>query len=230
MQQVTRDALSRCRKRTTVSEEPPAEKTYRDFLPENFEFAVADQISPVLRQNLKEAMANGPWPILIHGRPGNGKSSAAAIALASQALKDLRAAQVFGRSEVCSVFWWTWETLVADLLTARKRRDRSFPVRLRGMGEFYRRESFVMERLSNPRYLVVLDDFAVTRLADWDVKLMFELIDRLKSGRVILTSNNSIESMIEKDIIDERVASRLQAGTIIAATGDDRRSGKRVIA
>jgi len=217
LRQVTAEALSKCQKRQPVSDVRP-DPTYLDHLPDAFDFATAGAISPQLRADLKAAIESGPWPILMHGRPGNGKSSAAAIAVASHLLKH-------GQS---SAFFWTWETLVANLLTARKRKDRSFPVK-HGDDWFQRHESFVTKRLADPRCLIVLDDFAVSRLADWDFGLMFELVNCMRTGHVILTSNNSTEQMILKEIIDERIASRLSAGTIITVTGADRRAGKKVI-
>lgn len=200
-------------------------KDYRDFLVPEFAAATADGIEPALRAQLRKAIEDGgPFPILIHGQPGNGKSSAAAIALASH---QLRAHKAGHRHPKTTGFFWVWETVLRDILSARKRKDRSF-LQNPGPNEFWRREAFIWERIKDPSMLVVFDDFGVQVPAEWERGVMFELVNATIGTNTIFTSNNSIEQMQAKGMICGRIASRLNGGTVIANTGDDRRKGKRV--
>jgi DNA replication protein DnaC len=69
--------------------------------------------------------------------------------------------------------------------------------------------------------LVVLDDIA-TREPTWAQREALLAILDARAGRpMVLTGNLSIEQLAE--VVDDRAASRICAGTIIEVTGKDRR-------
>jgi chromosomal replication initiation ATPase DnaA len=55
---------------------------------------------------------------------------------------------------------------------------------------------------------------------------VFRLLNERKDKPTIITSNLSPENIAE--LHDERIASRLRAGTVIEVTADDRRQGRRL--
>jgi DNA replication protein DnaC len=72
------------------------------------------------------------------------------------------------------------------------------------------------------RSLVVLDDVALRdRVSEAQYEVMQEFLSRRQGRPTVITGNLSIEQVAK--VYDDRVASRLAAGTCIEITGEDMR-------
>lgn len=83
-------------------------------------------------------------------------------------------------------------------------------------------ESAVLHEHVRPKFLV-LDDFGAGGLSDHERRFGLELLDRRLNARLatIVTSNWTIDEIGER--MDDRIASRLRAFTVMGFAGVDRR-------
>ena len=70
--------------------------------------------------------------------------------------------------------------------------------------------------------LLVLDDLGIRKPSEGMFHLLFDVLEVRKSKPTIITSNKTLVELCEH-YTDERIFSRLAAGTIMQITGEDRR-------
>lgn len=170
-----------------------------------------DQVDQLLRNLLIDAVHGARrWPVFIFGGTGSGKTSAAACIY-----RDWRKSpELLGTAR-----WWRMENLLSYILKARFNHEgivtylpSGDSVRVTEGGLF---ASFAQADLA------VLDDVGAGEQNQQRTSVLLQLIDSRVGKPMLLTSNMDI-SEIELRYGD-RIASRIVDGTIIHATGEDRR-------
>ena len=69
-----------------------------------------------------------------------------------------------------------------------------------------------------------LDDIGLRRPTEPMQQIFFDVLELRKSKPTVITSNHTPETLAE--LYDDRISSRIFAGTIIALSGEDRREGQ----
>jgi len=140
-----------------------------------------------------------PWPLFLHGEAGSGKTCAA----------------------LCMFDWWggryaDYQDMCANLRLAMK-------------GEAYSSGGYrIFEadiwRPWTKSNLTVLDDFGARQPTDFQYDVLKKAIDTRHQKPAVFISNLNLEQI--DALYDDRVASRLSAGTIVELKGD--RRGEKV--
>jgi len=164
-------------------------------------------IPPVAQQAIL-ACCRGlkPWPLFLTGPAGTGKTCAA-LWLADNAL---------------DAVYWPFAGLAAHLLAARDDE--------RGAAH----QEFEISRIIDGRDLagnltpngglLVLDEIGARQhVSDWQYEILKRILDGRLGKPLLVISNASLADLAT--IYDDRIASRLAAGTIVTFTGTDRRLG-----
>jgi hypothetical protein len=182
---------------------PDSDGNYRDA-PAGIPNVEADwrQIKPELIEIFLEAGQRPAWPVYVWGKPGRGKTSAAAAA--------------FRRWPHGRPSWLRlgeWIRLVQDCKA-------DGPQRFGGSGRPYHADHYWRTRVQEPTLLIV-DDVGVRSATEPQREIITELIDRRGTRPTIYTSNHGIKELGE--VYDGRIASRLLRGIPVELTGPDRR-------
>lgn len=142
------------------------------------------------------------WPLFLHGPAGTGKTSAAL------ALLDYVAGEGF---------FYTANGLADEQIEASK-----------GVLSWHREGLSgtltldMLRRQLGRADLVVVDELATReRVNDWPYQCLLDLLDRRRALPLIVMGNHDL-STVER-IYDDRIASRLAAGTVLHLQGRDRR-------
>jgi DNA replication protein DnaC len=134
------------------------------------------------------AISAGPPPkgFLLWGKPGNGKTLFSCIALNELIFHTARAGRFIGLSR-------------KFFQTLRHTFDEDSPTHGQALP--------IVEQLSSVPFLVI-DDFGVQRDTEWEVEMLYNLIDaRYAEQRLtIVTTNRNVEKV--KDLADGRIYSR----------------------
>lgn len=152
--------------------------------------------------------AKAPWPLMVHGSVGSGKSRFAMLC------HDWYGGAFFDFAALVGEYG----SLRRGTLTA----DGSNMI-LEG-GDWTVREAYWVEALKRPR-IFILDD--IGRRSDSDAATARELLSRLLDAREnqpSLLISNLNPQQIER-LYDDRIASRMCAGTVVKVEGQDRRIG-----
>jgi DNA replication protein DnaC len=157
------------------------------------------QIPKLAREAIRHlAAGESPWPLVLTGSAGTGKTCAALCML------DHAGGLYFTAAELC-------ETII---------RAGKGMVTLRESGRTLCPESLWSE-LASTR-LVVLDEIgARERVSDFAYDVTKRVLDEREGKPLVVISNLGIEALTQ--IYDDRVSSRLAAGTGVVIEGDDRR-------
>jgi len=160
-------------------------------------------MTPDLRDAIRTLIeGNAPWPLLLTGGVGAGKTCAA-LCVADYA---------------AGVRYFTVESACEELIEVQQgRRDDGFCTMT--PAAWWRRNAEVE--------LGVLDELGSReRVTDHHYNLVKRFID-MRHGRPLICITNlplaSVRGPSIQSIYDDRVASRLAAGTVIQVAGDDRR-------
>ena len=178
-------------------------------IPSGFEGATFDGIKPKLSQAIVKAVAEQAWPVFIHGKPGTGKSFALALFYAAW-------------KQTQHAYWYPLETFVADVTQCRG----SGHVAKEYNGQTFDRTESTLWRFAGSDHLWCVDDFGTRDVTNAGFEIVFRLMDTRARLPTIVTSNLSLSQVAT--LYDERISSRLGAGTVIEVTGADRRKGRRV--
>lgn len=169
------------------------------------------QVNPPLQSAIREAVIGAKWPIYLFGDQGRGKTSAMASLY---------------RKVINSSKWLDLQQFVRLVQRARtsddgKVYDFSFSNYGASESDLYRK--FVVD----PQ-VVFVDDVGIRSASESVFEIVYEIVNRRGRRPAIYTSN--VDPQRLRAIYDDRVASRMLAGTIIEVTGADRRiAGTQVI-
>jgi DNA replication protein DnaC len=156
------------------------------------------RVDPRIRKSIEDAVL---WPLYLWGNPGGGKTAIAGLIFMG----------AFGRP--------MWINAIEGMKAVS---TSSFePQPLWGYGAIPLRENEHWEELKE-RSLVVLDDIALRdRVSDAQYEVMQKFLMIRQDRPTVITGNLSIGKIAK--VYDDRVASRIAAGTSIEITGDDMR-------
>ncbi|MCA9073675.1 MAG: ATP-binding protein [Planctomycetaceae bacterium] len=160
------------------------------------------QVDPRILQTMREAVRQQSWPLVIWGNVGSGKTSTAALLYASWSRDDVK--------------WFSAAEFVRVVQTARRDGQVLLPGSVNTVGE----ESIWRVRVDQSS-LVILDDLGTRMPTDSQYEILFELIDRRAGKPLVVSTNHSPDGLA--NIFDERITSRLLAGTVIEFALPDRR-------
>lgn len=157
-----------------------------------------DGIGPNLLAALKLICAGDmSWPLFMYGKPGTGKTCAALYLL-----------------DHAGGLYFTPHTLSQDLLAASKE-QLSTPG-----GRMITPRGLWSEIANCP--LLILDELGTRgKVSDWVYDAVKRVLDEREGKPLVCVSNLDLDVMAK--VYDDRVASRLAAGTIIEIEGADRR-------
>lgn len=168
-----------------------------------------EQVDPRVRERIVEAIAEGAWPLLLCGSIGAGKTSAAAL--------------IYGCWVDQRVKWWRAVEFVRVIQTCR----REGGVLLPGCAYESSEGSIWRVRIGGPD-LLVFDDIGLRNPTQAQYEMIYEVIDRRYAARkpLVVSTNHTVAELAE--VFDERIASRLKAGTVIEFNTHDRRPSGRM--
>lgn len=168
-----------------------------------------NRVSPELAEAFK-GCRNGqaPWPLMVHGSVGCGKTR-------------------FGY--LCHDWYGgifaDFSKLLAEYVGVRRGTLRAEQSDILPTGgDWFVRDGYWIDALKRPRILI-LDD--IGRRSDTEAATARELLSRLldaREGMPSLLISNLAPSQLET-VYDDRVASRMCAGTVVECVGQDRRIG-----
>lgn len=161
------------------------------------------QIQPILRERIRGLVEGKlPWPLMIVGGVGTGKTCAAL------SLLDHAGGLYFTAPGLCR---WIIDAQHGRLCWRNEAHG----------GTLTEYEAW---RWIERETLVVLDDLGGReQVKDFTYETIKELIDLRTGNPLIVTSNKQMDLLAE--IYDDRVTSRLAAGTVVILEGEDRRLG-----
>lgn len=161
-----------------------------------------DLIPDALRAALRELVGGkAQWPLLCWGPPGTGKTRSGLAVL-----------------DCCaSGLYWEVPRLCDALIDAGKDR---YEVKTQD-GFRKRYPGHLWGGISDAAILVLDEIGARDRVSDFHYETVKRAIDERESKPAIYLSNLGPEAL--ERIYDDRIASRLSAGTVIELAGDDRR-------
>lgn len=156
------------------------------------------EIAPGLRGVIRSCVVGeSPWPLVIHGKAGTGKTCAALCVL------DYSDGEYFTVSDLC------------------EKLNQSMMGRLLDSGRELWPEAFREKYLATPP-LLVLDELGLrTTISDSHYEAVYRAIELRHKKPFIVVSNHPVEKIGE--IYDGRTASRLGSGTVVELSSDDRR-------
>lgn len=144
------------------------------------------------------------WPLFMHGTAGVGKTCAALCVL-----------------DYAGGDYWTTAKLTNAVIDVMHNR---LTWRQDGRTGTYSLESFWRRQSKLP--LVVLDEIGGRdRVTDHNYECVQRMLDERSCMPLICISNHDLTRIT--DLYDDRIASRLAAGTVIGVSGEDRRVSKR---
>lgn len=158
-------------------------------------------IDPALRTAIRAAvLAETPWPLVVHGPAGCGKTCAALCVL------DHAGGEYHTAAGLC-------ETIIR---AQQGRLEWSHE----GRGGMLWPEQFWRKLAAAS--LVVLDELGSReRVSDHHYECVKRVLDDRAGKPLIVLSNLGLEKIAS--LYDDRIASRLAAGTVVRMEGDDRR-------
>lgn len=159
-------------------------------------------IAQNLRDSLRQlVLGQINWPLFIYGCAGTGKTCAALCLL-----------------DYCGGEYWTASSLCSALIESSQGRLFHQGEAGRDRYRVYPEQLWSTIRRSS---LVVLDELGIRQVSDHHYESVKRVIDD-RDGRPLITiSNHGIAEIAQ--LYDDRVASRLAAGTIVQVLGRDQR-------
>lgn len=155
-----------------------------------------------------------PYPILLWGPTGTGKSYVAAL--------------MHSHYEGSSVFVRA-NRFIQDIITCRSSRFKTVSQRYQGgdpqyFGEAYdRSEKQIWNMALRSDSLWVIDELMLDNPTATARDVIYTLVDLRQGKPTIITCNRDLAGIASKAMYDDRVASRISCGTQIHVGGDDRR-------
>lgn len=171
-------------------------------LPSGYSNARWDKVPIEARRAMNVAASNGEWPIYLWGQAGRGKTCAAACAFSLWP----KPAMWISLSQLCDDLTKFNTSQVVTFYSG------ATPVDLSKSGYW--------QRLKNTG-LVVIDEIGTRESSGHRFDSLLNLLEIRKNRPLVLTGNLSSRQITQ--IYDERVLSRIYAGTVIEFVGVDHR-------
>lgn len=193
--------------------EEPQQAPQRDLRPWPVSSGPAsvEKIPPALRRMIREAIDEKRYPILVHGPKGVGKTCASACVY---------------RLWPAPALWFECGTLLSDVMTCRMSSGQGKAgaiTRTNSEGQvWHETEQNVRDKFAASP-LVILNDLARRKPTEAQCELLMSLVDSRLGRPLIVTTNLDTEQLAA---IDDRLADRLMAGTVIHVVGDSRRGAR----
>lgn len=165
--------------------------------------ATWERVDPRLIRVIRDtAETSGLWPLTLYGPTGTGKSSLLALLAASWPTNRVR--------------YYLASDLIALIQSARCRGGVLLPGAARTVSEDHLWRSRV-----DAADLLVLDDIGTRGPTDSAYDILHQIIDRRRRKPTALSTNLSPEELV--DVLDDRIVSRLLAGTAVEMDSPDQR-------
>jgi hypothetical protein len=162
-----------------------------------------EKIDANLRPVLRDLVAGqAPWPLFLHGLAGRGKSCAALCLL-----------------DYAGGVYHALPDLLALLIRAMKGEEYQ-----ESASDYWRVTEADVWKKINDAPLVVLDEIGTRQPSDHNYQSVKRLLDQRAFRPHVVISNCDLGTLAQ--LYDDRVASRLAAGTVVELVGDDRRLQK----
>lgn len=178
--------------------------------PQGYQDAVWGQLTTECLRRVVETIRLKHWPLYLHGGTGAGKTCVAAL--------------LYRRFRV-QPMWLRADDLLLSLATGRTSRELMHVDSIDEYGHIVRKlvtfAQYQRQLASCP--CVFLDDLGVRAPTDPMRQYLFDLLEYRKGLPLVITSNLSPEGLA--DMFDDRVISRVKAGTVLHLDGPDRRAG-----
>lgn len=169
-------------------------------LPERFANAIPEAIHPKLIEAIERLVRSRKWPLFLYGKPGTGKSCAAAI--------------LYAAYNGDAKFYLT-DQLVSKAIECRTNGKGFIEEYHPRVGTVQVYEKKIYERVERAGF-VVFDDVGIRGLTDSRFEIFKELIERRGARPTVYTSNLSPKELAS--LYDARLVSRMTQGTIYALT------------
>lgn len=166
--------------------------------------AVPSGSDPQILAQVVQAAQRGQWPILLAGPSGVGKSCLSC--LVASRIPHWRFAPA--------------SELVGQVVQARVSDTKSVLVRTMSGNEVERNETEILRWVESASILV-LDDVGVRPMTEVQSDILLRVLD-LRMGRPLIATTNCTALTLPQ-MVGERCASRLRAGSQFRMGGDDRR-------
>lgn len=180
--------------------------------PRGYEFATTEAICPHVRAAMNRVAKTQQWPITLIGGVGTGKTSAAACMFGA-----------FRRRPM-------WHRADDLLLSIAMGRVSGIEIeQLNEWGEL-RRTSIPFSRFVSRvdgASCVFVDDLGTRSPTEAMYQALFDLLEWRKNKPLVITTNKGLGAIAA--LYDDRIASRLRAGTVIVMNGTDRRTGGTLV-
>lgn len=178
--------------------------------PRGYQSASWSGLSPELLVHVVDVIRAKHWPLYIAGGAGVGKTCVAAL--------------LYQRCRR-QPMWLRADDLLLALATGRSSKELMHVDSINEDGKLVRKlVTFgqYQRRLAEVPWLF-LDDLGIRSPTDAMRQYMFDLLEYRKGLPLVITSNLSPEGLAE--MYDDRIISRLTAGTVLEIDGEDRRAG-----
>jgi len=175
-----------------------------DKRPPGYTFAESEQIPEKCRRAFNAANRDRVFPLYVFGGVGTGKTCAAAV--------------MFGAFR--SPLWFRADDLLMSMSFGRSEGIRV----AQGRNTTSLKWSAFVALIESPRHQLILDDLGVRKPTEAMQASLFDLFEWRAGLPFLITSNKSPEELA--GLYDDRIRSRILAGTICPVDGPDRRRGK----
>lgn len=200
---------------------PPPRTTYRL----TWDRVLAD-IPPEYRDAktsaaLSQAMAaDGPC-ILLHGKPGTGKTHQAYALLVAD--RRNRGAMLVEHGEAVPSYWLPTDAWCREKTDGLRGRDLVRIITEAGDIRAHRYDHQWLAKVADYRGVLVVDDIGFTRPTEWVTEAVYHLANERRAWklRTIWTTNLTPDGL--RDAFSPAIASRLSGGAVIELSGRDRR-------
>lgn len=180
---------------------------------------------PQIQSSLRSLVrGEAPWPLYLWGTAGTGKTSAALVALDHCGK---RKGEKFDVTPLSLRDWWYGYAEVRQLTGMRVQADKGWHRDFLAVGWGLSTWEHLIARWARLP-LVVIDELGVGRTeSDFRLDVMLEVINARCNDpvRPVIFTGNVKPSELQH-VYDDRVASRILAGTVVHITGEDRRLKK----
>ena len=167
--------------------------------------AVTEKIPDRIRARLFPAIKEHGWPLYLHGQTGTGKTCIAAL--------------VYQRY-IGNAVWFSCRSLLRELAAWRADLTHQIPWLMPSGLTLSRPATNAWDALTNPDWLVCLDDMGTRELSPAQSEILLDLLDARIGKPLIVTGNHDRDGL---KFLDPRIVSRVCAGTVIGLVGKDQR-------